>query len=158
MYLLDTNVISEFRKGERSHPGVQRFFARVQDNLIFLPAQVIGEIQAGIARLRRSGSEADKSRADAYTDWLDGLVAQHANRIIGFDSDAARIWGALLSNEKKDPHTIDKQIAALALMHDLTVVTRDKGEAFTRIPGLKVYNPFNDDDPNGNDNSYALAA
>lgn len=48
---------------------------------------------------------------------------------------------ALLSGQKKDPHAIDKQIAAMALIRDMTVVTRDQ-EAFTGIPQLRVRNPF----------------
>lgn len=146
MYLLDTNVISELRKGNRAHPGVRAFFATIPETHLLLPAQVVGEIQAGIAKLRREGSEQSMARASALDGWLDELVQNHGRRIVAFDSDCARMWGTLLSGEKKDPHTIDKQIAAIALIHDLTVVTRDKGEAFSRIPSLKVYNPFIDPD------------
>lgn len=146
MYLLDTNVISELRKGNRAHSGVRAFFSTVPEALLLLPAQVVGEIQAGIAKLRREGSEQSMARAEALDGWLDELVQNHGQRIVAFDSDCARMWGTLLSGEKKDPHTIDKQIAAIALIHDLTVVTRDKGEAFSRIRGLKVYNPFIDTD------------
>lgn len=53
MYLIDTNVISEHRKGPRAHPGVVKFFEATPNNALYLPAQVIGEIQAGIAKLRR---------------------------------------------------------------------------------------------------------
>jgi predicted nucleic acid-binding protein len=73
---------------------------------------------------------------------LDGVIADFGDHILRFDTDSAIAWGALLSNEKKDPHTIDKQIAAIALVHDLVVVTRDKGDAFSRIPNLRVLNPF----------------
>lgn len=156
MYLLDTNVVSEIRKGARAHPGVRAFFAAAPEALLMLPAQVIGEIEAGIAKLHREGSEQSKARAKALNIWLDELVENHGRRILPFDADCARIWGSLLSNDKKDPHTIDKQIAALALIHNLTVVTRDKGEAFSRIPGLKVHNPFSDPDPN--DETYVLAS
>lgn len=144
MYLIDTNVISEYRKGNRANPGVRRFFATTQGDAVFLAAQVIGEIQAGIAKLRREGSDQAKSRAGAYELWLDGLVAQYGDRILPFDSEAARIWGTMLTNEAKDPHTIDKQIAAIALVNSLVVVTRDKGEAFSSLPGVQVLNPFDD--------------
>jgi predicted nucleic acid-binding protein len=56
--------------------------------------------------------------------------------------DAARTWGLLLSSEKKDLHTIDKQIAAIAMLRGMTVVTGDKGEAFSKIEGVAVLNPF----------------
>lgn len=142
MYLIDTNVISEYRKGRRADTGVVRFFTTVEENVLFLPVQVVGEIQAGIAKLCRHSDERLGERAQAYEFWLDGLLHRFGERILEFDTDAARLWGTLLSGQKKDPHTIDKQIAAIALLHDLTVVTRDKGEAFSRIPKLKVLNPF----------------
>jgi predicted nucleic acid-binding protein len=138
-YLLDTNVISDYRKGERACPGVRAFFDAVASERIFLPVQVIGEIQAGIAKASR---KRDGLKVRAYSRWLDALLGEHGDRIIGFDTDAARTWGLLLSNEKKDPHTIDKQIAAIALTRSMIVVTGDKGEAFARIDGLAVLNPF----------------
>jgi predicted nucleic acid-binding protein len=145
MYLIDTNVISEYRKGARANSGVTAFFAGAHENSLFLPPQVIGEIQAGIAQLRRRGDEALAERAHAYERWLDGLITRFGDRILEFDTDAARLWGTLLSNQKKDPHTVDKQIAAIALLRNLTVVTRDKGDAFSRIPKLAVLNPFSGD-------------
>jgi predicted nucleic acid-binding protein len=138
-YLLDTNVISDYRKGERACPGVRAFFHAVAPERIFLPVQVIGEIQAGIAKASRNR---DALKVRIYSQWLDALLGAHGDRLIGFDTDAARTWGLLLSNEKKDPHTIDKQIAAIALTRAMTVVTGDKGEAFSRIEGLAVLNPF----------------
>ncbi len=158
MHLIDTNVISEYRKGARANPGVVQFFASTQGSTMFLAAQVIGEIQAGVAKLRREGSEQAKDRAGAYELWLDGLIANFGDRILEFGSEAARVWGTLLSNDKKDPHTIDKQIAAIALVNSLVVVTRDKGEAFSRIPNVRVLNPFSDGPGPENDNGEVLAA
>jgi predicted nucleic acid-binding protein len=142
MYLIDTNVISEYRKGARADGGVLQFFADVQSTVLFLPVQVVGEIQAGIAKLRRVGTEQARQQAQAYEDWLESLLAEYVNRVLTFDLEAARMWGSLLSNDKKDPHTIDKQIAAIALVNNLTVVTRDKGEAFSRMPAVQVLDPF----------------
>jgi predicted nucleic acid-binding protein len=158
MYLIDTNVISEYRKGMRANPGVAAFFAAIHSNILFLPAQVVGEIQAGIAKLRHAGSPQAAQQAEAYEHWLDTLVAEYGDRILEFDVEAARVWGALLSNEKKDPHTIDKQIAAVALVHDLVVVTRDKAEAFSCIPRVRVLNPFSDGPGPAGGNDFALAA
>lgn len=58
--------------------------------------------------------------------------------------DCAQLWGTLLSGEKKDPHTVDKQIAAIAMMREMTILTRDSGGGFATIVdrGLKVLNPF----------------
>ncbi|WP_332856464.1 type II toxin-antitoxin system VapC family toxin [Duganella sp. S19_KUP01_CR8] len=142
MFLIDTNVLSEYRKGKRANAGVMQFFAATESNALFLPTQVIGEIQAGITKLRRVASEQAIQQAEKYELWLDSVIAEFGDHILKFDVEAARVWGSLLSCDIKDPHTIDKQIAAIALIHDLVVVTRDKGDAFSRTPNLKVLNPF----------------
>lgn len=145
MYLLDTNIISEYRKGSNANWGVRQFFHAVDADLLFLPVQVLGEIRAGIAKLYRIGAPDELKKAKIYENWLDGdLLESYGNRIIEFDEQSAQLWGMLLSDQKKDPHTIDKQIAAMALTRDMTVVTRDKGEAFLKIPKLKMLNPFSD--------------
>lgn len=144
MYLIDTNVLSEYRKGGKANAGVREFFAATESSILFLPVQVIGEIQAGIAKLRREGNQQTAQRIHTYEAWLERVIADYGDRIIYFDTDAARIWGTLLSSGKQDPHTIDKQIAAIALEHDLVVVTRDHGVAFSQIPNLQVLNPFSD--------------
>lgn len=141
-YLLDTNVILEIRKGDRCNRGILEFFDTTDDSELFLPVQVIGEIRAGIAKAVRNK---DRRKAEVYEQWLDNLLAEYGDRIIEFDADCAQIWGTLLSGEKKDPHTIDKQIAAIAMMRNMTLVTRDTGGGFTTIADrdLKILNPFN---------------
>jgi predicted nucleic acid-binding protein len=109
-YLLDTNVISEVRKGDRCNWGVREFFNQTDDSELFLPVQVIGEIRAGIAKAAR---QKDHRKAEVYEQWLETLLQEYGNRIIQFDADCAQLWGILLSGEKKDPHTVDKQIAAI---------------------------------------------
>ncbi|MFL6674499.1 MAG: type II toxin-antitoxin system VapC family toxin [Massilia sp.] len=140
-YLLDTNVISDYRKDERANPGVRAFFSDIPAEQIFLPVQVIGEIQAGIAKVSRNR---DTIRVHAYMAWLDTLIRDFGDRVIEFDVDSARTWGLLLSGEKKDPHPIDKQIAAIAIMRGMTLVTGDKGLALSKFQGLLVLNPFDD--------------
>lgn len=143
MYLLDTNIISEYRKRNNANSGVRRFFHAVDVDSLFLPVQVIGEIRAGIAKLYRNGAPDELEKAKIYEKWLDDdLLKSYGNRIVEFDKESAQLWGMLLAGQKKDPHTIDKQIAAMALTRDMTVVTRDKGEAFVKIPSLKTFNPF----------------
>lgn len=140
-YLLDTNVISEIRKGDRCNWGVRDFFDRTADSELFLPVQVIGEIRAGIAKASR---QKEKHKAELYERWLEALLQEYGNRVIDFDSDCAQVWGSLLSGEKKDPHTIDKQIAAIAMIRGMTLVTRDSGGGFSSIAdrGLLLLNPF----------------
>lgn len=140
-YLLDTNVISEVRKGDRCNWGVRKFFDETGDSELFLPVQVIGEIRAGIAKVIR---QKDHRKAEIYEQWLETLLREYGTRIIEFDVECAQVWGALLSGEKKDPHSIDKQIAAIAILREMTVVTRDSGAGFSTIAtrGLRVLNPF----------------
>jgi predicted nucleic acid-binding protein len=140
-YLLDTNVISEIRKGDRCNWGVRQFFDQTDDFELFLPVQAIGEIRAGIQKAIR---QKDRRKADVYEQWLENLLQEYGNRIIEFDADCAQVWGVLLSGEKKDPHTVDKQIAAIAMIHEMTVVTRDSGGGFSSIAArdLTVLNPF----------------
>jgi predicted nucleic acid-binding protein len=143
-YLLDANVISEYRRGSNANWGVREFFRNADPDSLFLPVQVLGEIRAGIAKLHRNGVAGELEKAKIYEKWIDDeLLATYSDRIIEFDTDSAQLWGMLLT-DKKDPHTIDKQIAAMAITRDMTVVTRDKGDAFSKIPKVEVLNPFRD--------------
>lgn len=135
MYLLDTNVISELRKGGRADPGVLAFFAALEDEEIYLSVQTIGEIRRGLENIRGRG---DRQQAERLETWLDFVVAEYSDRILGFDLDCAQVWGKLMSPSPQ--HAIDKQIAAIALIHDLTVVTRNT-EDFTAT-GVRRINPF----------------
>ena len=144
MYLIDTNVISEHRKGARAHPGVIKFFAATPNNVLYLAAQTVGEVQAGIAKLRRQNDRLATERAAAYELWLITLLANFGSHVIKFDHQAARLWGAMLSSERKDPHTIDKQIAAIAIVNNLVMVTRDRQLAFCSANAIQVLNPFDE--------------
>ncbi len=135
MYLIDTNVISELRKGARANPGVRAFFAALAPQDIHLAVQTVGEIRRGVEHIRRRGDVEQAVRLEA---WLDALVQEHARHILGFDLDAAQIWGKLMSPSPQ--HPIDKQIAAIALLHDLTVVTRNTADFATS--GVRMVNPF----------------
>jgi predicted nucleic acid-binding protein len=139
-YLIDTNVISELRKAVSCNLGVRKFFDQVDEFELFLPVQVIREIRAGVSKLRR---QKDHAKAQVYEQWLETLLQEYGNRIVEFDADCAQLWGTLLSGGKKDPHTIDKQIAAIAMVRDMTLVTRDSGGGFATIgQALKVLNLF----------------
>ena len=144
MYLLDTNVISEYRRNAQANPGVIAFFAQTPADALWLSVQVIGEIQAGIEKLRRAGSTTKVSR---YQAWLqDDLLRHYSHRVLPFDLDAARMWGTLNGGVKHDPHASDRQMAAIALMRPgMTLVTRDvdsPGFAAARPLGLALLNPF----------------
>jgi len=134
MYLVDTNVLSERRKREKADSGVLDFF-RGAKNEIFVPVQVAGEICGGIERLRQRG---DQPQALLLEKWFGSILEEFSEHILAFDLDCAKLWGILIGANEQ--HKIDKQIAAMALVYNLTVVTRN-----TRHydgTGVRVLNPF----------------
>ena len=137
MYLIDTNVISEARKRARANRGVRQFFRRVirERTPVFLSVITIGELRRGIELLRHRG---DSRQAEQLEEWLEALLSEYLDFILDIDTDIARLWGRL-----RVPHpenALDKQIAATALIHDLTVVTRNHTDF--RKTGVRVLNPF----------------
>ena len=101
--------------------------------------QVIGEIRAGIGKAHRRKEHA---KAGIYDQWLEDMLSHFAGRIIDFDADCAQVWGALLSGERADPHTIDKQIAAIAIVRNMTLVTRDTGFRAMVAGKVNLLDPF----------------
>ena len=137
MYLLDTNVISEIRKGQRANSGVQAFFQRVISNgdRLWLSAVTIGELRRGIELIRRRN---DATQALQLEHWLEQILSEYQDHIIGVDADTAQLWGRLRVPHHE--HELDKLIAASALLYDLTVVTRTVDD-FSGT-GAKLLNPF----------------
>ena len=137
MYLIDTNVISEYRKGARADSGVRQFFegGRTSGNELFLSAVTVGEMRRGIELLRHRGDLQQAARLD---EWLTGVLREYERYILPMDADIGQIWGRL-----RVPHpenAIDKIIAATALSYDLTVVTRNVDDF--ALTGVRLLNPF----------------
>lgn len=137
MFLIDTNVISELRKGPRANPGVLQFFEDCETNgeRFYLSAITVGELRRGVSLIAHRGDAPQAQRLEA---WLAELTTQFAQRILDFDADAAQIWGRL-----RVPHPeneLDKQIAAIAHVHGLTVVTRNVADF--RGCAITLLNPF----------------
>ena len=135
MYLVDTNVISDARKGIKTNPGVRKFFNTTAAEDLYLSAQTLGEIRRGLENIRHRG---DLTQTKKLEKWLDLVVSDYADKILTFDEDCAQVWGRLMSPHPE--HPIDKQIAAIALIHDLAVVTRNVDDF--RGLGVKIINPF----------------
>jgi toxin FitB len=135
MYLLDTNVISELRKRGRANHGVTAFFATLAAEDIYLSVVTIGEIRRGLENVRARGDREQAGRLEA---WLDKVVTDFSDRILEFDLDCAQVWGKLMSPHPQ--HPIDKQIAAIALIYDLTVVTRNTDDFVSS--SVRSLNPF----------------
>lgn len=135
MYLIDTNVVSEARKGKKANPGVQKFWGNVDADDLYLSVQTIGEIRRGIENIQHRG---DLPQAKKLEKWLNQIVADYGDRILAFDEACAQVWGKLMSPHNQNP--IDKQIAAIALINGLTVVTRNVDDF--RGTGVELQNPF----------------
>ncbi|CAN2533451.1 Toxin+FitB [Methylocapsa aurea] len=132
MYLLDTNVVSELRRA-RPHGGVLAWLASVADHDLYLSAVTIGEIQAGIEITRGRDAE----RAAAIEAWLEQVAATY--NVLAMDAPAFRQWARLM-HRKPDRLIEDAMIAATALVHGLTVVTRNMRD-FEAL-GAPMLNPF----------------
>lgn len=137
MFLLDTNVIGELGKGIKADPGVVNLLKANEDRL-FLPVQVIGELRGGIEHLRR---RRDVPQARRLENWFELVLETFADRILPFDLTCAQTWGRLIS--ANDQNAVDKQIAAIALVYGLTVVTRNTDHF--EGTGVSIINPFTDD-------------
>ena len=131
-FLLDTNVVSELRR-PRPHGAVLAWLQSVDDADLHLASVTLGEIQAGIERTR----EQDPAKASEIERWLD-QVSDTFN-ILNLDGPAFRCWAQLMHRQ---PNTLDEDavIAAIAKVHQLTVVTRNVAD----FSGFEVplLNPF----------------
>lgn len=137
MYLVDTDVISETRKKSRANPGVMRFFAKcaTESTPVFISVITVGELCRGIELMRHRG---DVAQVEQLAAWLTTLLMNFADYILDFSFDEAQVWGRLRVPHAENP--IDKQIAAIALTHDLTLVTRNV--AHFKGLGVSLLNPF----------------
>lgn len=137
VYIVDTDVISEIRKGEKANPGVRGFFATASREAIplYLSVVTIGELRTGVERLRHRGDTAQARRLER---WLRQVTTTYANAILPIDVEIAHVWGRLRVPNPENP--LDKQIAATALIHDLAVATRNA--AHFAPTGVRVHNPF----------------
>lgn len=133
-FLLDTNVISELRKHERCDANVRRWFDAASDEGIFLSVLVIGEIRHGIELIRRR----DATASHALDRWLRDLERRFEARILPVTSEIADRWGRLGLDAPLPP--IDGLLAATALHHHLTLVTRDTSHVASS--GANILNPF----------------
>jgi predicted nucleic acid-binding protein len=120
-YLLDTCVLSEFLK-KQPDQNVTSWVAAQFEQSLYLSVLTIGEIQKGIARLP------DSRRKTALADWLNGVIERYGFRILPIGIETAIVWGdlkAALENRGVLLPAIDSLIAATAIKHDLTIVSRN---------------------------------
>jgi predicted nucleic acid-binding protein len=134
-YLLDTNVLSEIRKSN-CHPRVKNFMDAIALEDMFISVLSIGEITYGIEKLP------DGNKKTALSLWLNNeMPRQFENRIIPIALDEILEWGRLRAGAAKTPSPIDCLIAATALAHRLTLLTRNTRD-FALLEGLRLVNPW----------------
>lgn len=133
-FLLDTNVISELRKGERADPNVLEWFSTLENEEILLSVLTIGEIRRGIESIRLR----DRDSAAALDGWLHHLIAQYGDRILPIDQSIADEWGRI--NVPDPLPVVDGLLAATAKIRGLTLATRNVKDIGRT--GAQYVNPF----------------
>lgn len=117
-YLLDTNVLSETRK-KKADAGVMSFLEGADSSCLYISVLTLGELRKGVAKKQRE----DPEMGSRLAGWVEGLELSFADRILGVDAAMARLWGDW-SSERPRP-VVDTLLAATAVVHGLTFVTRN---------------------------------
>jgi predicted nucleic acid-binding protein len=139
MYLIDTNIISEVRKGRHCDPRVAAWYRGLRDDELFLSVLVIGEVRQGIERLRSRSP----GRAHALEQWLEELLQLFGDRVLPVDQTIAQHWGRLNAHDTFP--MIDSLLAATAEAHGLTLATRNLKDI--ERSGVRCMNPFEPVEP-----------
>ena len=132
-YLLDTNVISETRK-TRADNGVIAFLSAADAAGLFLSALTLGELRKGVEAKRQT----DPAAADRLGEWVDGIETTFIDRVLPVDAATARRWGGLSAGRSLP--VVDTLIAATAINHGLTLVTRKTGDV--ESTGVPLVDPW----------------
>jgi toxin FitB len=133
-FLIDTNVLSELRKGARADVNVRRWFEGIDEDSIFLSVLVTGEIRRGIEAIRKR----DPRAAATLERWLDNVMEAHSERVLPVDAATADEWGRL--DARGSLPVVDGLLAATARVRDLTLVTRNVKDVVRT--GVDVLDPF----------------
>lgn len=139
-FLIDTNVLSELRKGLRADRGVQQWFSHVNDEEMFISVLTLGEIRRGIENIRRR----DPVSSQRLQFWLTGLHTTFAGHILPITPMIADRWGYL--GVPNPIPVIDGLLAATAIEHSLILVTRNVNDI--KQTGVAWFNPFEKDTSN----------
>jgi predicted nucleic acid-binding protein len=131
-YLIDTNVISELRKGQKCNPNVAAWFASIVEP--YISVLVLGEIRKGVERARTN----DPARARALEQWLDATLESFGDRVLPVDQAIAEEWGRM--SARRPVSTVDALLAATARVHRMTLATRNVTDVADL--GADVVNPF----------------
>lgn len=134
-HLVDTNVFSELAK-PKPEPKVVEWL-RTHESTLYVSTITIGELRRGIERLPTGKRKTRLQR------WLESVCDTMKGRVLSFNTSTAHVWGQQKAKWEKKGITVpslDGQIAATAIRHSLTVVTRNTSDF--KGTGLKTFNPF----------------
>jgi predicted nucleic acid-binding protein len=135
MYLLDTNVVSELRRAKKAHPSVRMWARALPAASLYLSVISILELEIGILLMERR----DRKQGGILRDWMDRhVLPAFAGRILAIDTVVAQRGAALHVPNPRSDH--DALIAATALVHGMTVVTRNVSHF--QPMGVTVVNPW----------------
>ncbi|HEX9198702.1 MAG TPA: type II toxin-antitoxin system VapC family toxin [Acidobacteriaceae bacterium] len=132
-YLLDTNILSETRK-KIADEKVLAFVADTDPSTLYVSVLTLGELRKGVAQKHLT----DPAAAKSISAWIDGLEFGFAELILGIDATTARLWGEL-SAQRPRP-VVDTLLAATAMAHGLTFVTRNTNDV--EDIDVRLLNPF----------------
>ena len=132
-YLLDTNVVSETRRS-RADDGVVAFLSAADLSGLYLSVLTLGELRRGVAAKRRI----DPAAGDQLGVWVDGIETNFADRLLSIDAATARRWGELTVGRSLP--VVDVLIAATAISHGLTLVTRNTRDV--KSTGVRLLDPW----------------
>lgn len=133
-FLIDTNVVSELRKGRQCDANVAAWYEAASPQSLHLSVLVLGEIRKGIELARPR----DPEKAQRLEVWLEAVERAFGDRIIPIDRAVADMWGQM--NALRPIAVVDGMLAATARIHDLTLVTRNAADVAGL--GAKILNPF----------------
>ena len=132
--LVDTNVLSELRKGASANADVRRWWNGVGVEDVYISVIVLGEIRRSVERIRRR----DVAQAAVLDRWFDQLETTYADKILVIDARVADTWGRLqVPNPLPE---VDGLLAATAIVHDLVLVTRNIKDM--QATGARCLDPF----------------
>ena len=134
MFILDTNVVSELRKRSKADREVAEWASRKNAQQLFLSVMTVRELEYGVLQSARQ----DKQKAEVLGSWLESVLLRFEGRILEIDTAIARRCAALHVPDPKPER--DAWIAATALVHDMTVVTRNTRDFSST--GAKLFNPW----------------
>ncbi|KKB11651.1 hypothetical protein VE25_11730 [Devosia geojensis] len=133
-FLIDTNVVSETRKRNAS-PAAMDYLSRLESEHTYISVLTLGELRRGVVAKQAT----DKIMAAEFQSWLDDIEREYVGRTLTITAEIAHRWGEITSDRTRP--VVDSLIAATAIVHGLTVVTRNVRDYQTL--GIPVINPWN---------------